>query len=328
MTEADISEATLDTTVATHNTPDCLQARLDSLRLKLQSVAEHMLPVEGEGEALVRRGRLDRLDETLGSIALHHDFDGSESTATDTEPVFVLTPEQSQLIEDNFPVARHVANIFISRTPRHIDTSDLLGAATEGLIEAARNYNGELGIAFVTFAMPRIKGAVIDALRKDDFAPRSARLMKRVIDNTIPGLASRLRRSPTDAELARELSVPTDYISRTRYHTHYGTVVSLEADIDVPSTGDTTLSLADTIKSTREIDPAEMTAVTDERDTLAQAIDCLPDRLRFVVQSYYFEGLTLKQIGDVLGVTESRVSQIHTQACKRLRLIMLSNAVV
>ena len=190
---------------------------------------------------------------------------------------------------------------------------DLLGHAIVGLIEAAEKYEPQRGFKFETFAIPRIRGAVIDALRSLDWAPRSVRKDETDLRKALAEAQAELGRPPTDEEVADRLGLTVGELERKLALVGRCSLLSLDEAL---STGFEVGSLADT--NVFEDDPYVAARKEERARLLGEAIDQLPERERLVVSLYYHESLTLKEIAEVLGVTESRVCQLHTKATLRL----------
>jgi RNA polymerase sigma factor for flagellar operon FliA len=187
------------------------------------------------------------------------------------------------------------------------------------LIDAIEKFDPERAIKFETYAISRIRGAIIDELRAIDWIPRSVRFKAREVERALAELESKLRRPPSDAELAAELGVSLDDLQDILNKINLVSVVALDELLTVGGDKDEKLTLVDTLEDTRAADPVMSFENEEMRHILAQAVNHLPERERLVVTLYYYEGLTLAEIGKVLGVTESRVCQMHTKAVLQLR---------
>jgi RNA polymerase sigma factor for flagellar operon FliA len=226
---------------------------------------------------------------------------------------------REQLILNYSPLVKYVAGRVSANLPQTVDHADLISYGIFGLIDAIEKFQPERGIKFETYAIARIKGAIIDELRAMDWVPRSVRARSRDIERAYVALESRLRRAPTDKEVAAEIGISVQELQDTFAKLSYSSVVSFE-DLWTP-TGDRDERgpVMAAIRDDSAEDPVQMFETEEVRDILAGAIDRLPEREKTVIALYYYEGLTLKEIGQVLGVTESRVSQLHTKAVLRLR---------
>jgi len=174
-------------------------------------------------------------------------------------------------------------------------------------------------IKFETYAIPRIRGAIIDELRSLDWVPRSVRFKAREVEKANAELESRLKRAPTDAEIAGHLGVSLSELHDIVTQISFVTVTALEEVVSAGADRGESLSLLDTLADLAATDPASGVEGTETRAMLAGAINSLSEREKVVITLYYFEGLTLAEIGEVLRVTESRVCQIHTKAVGQLR---------
>jgi RNA polymerase sigma factor FliA len=224
---------------------------------------------------------------------------------------------RDRLILTFAPLVKYVAGRMRSALPSHVDEADLISYGLVGLIGAVERFDPARRVKFETYAVTRIKGAIIDELRALDWVPRSVRARARAIEKTSAALESRLHRAPTDEELADALGMEADEFQHALMQISNGSIVALD-EMWAVSPGGEAVSLMDTLGDARA-DPADQLDVTDLRDTLADAIARLPERERIVVALYYYDNLSLKEIGEILGVTESRISQLHTKAVLRLK---------
>ena len=200
--------------------------------------------------------------------------------------------------------------------PDSVDREDLVSCGIVGLISAVDRFQPHRGVKFETYATTLIWGAVMDELRAQDWAPRSVREKCRRIERTLSVLESRLGRSPEDEEMAEALNMPVDEYHRLLSEASPIALMSLE---ELLAGGDFSLKReSEPLQVLTEQDPEAISQQRELARTLAGAIDALPQRERLVIALYYHEELTLREIGEILGVTESRVCQIHTQAILRL----------
>lgn len=225
--------------------------------------------------------------------------------------------ETRELIERNLPLVHHVLYQIAAHYPRHADRDELAQAATLGLVEAAHRFDPDRGVPFERWASLRIRGAIVDAVRALDFAPRSLRAAARDMEEARTALMNELGRTPTAAETARRLGVPERDIHQLQGRVHRALVLSLDAPCGEDD-GDQ-MSLADGIVETADVDPAEILAARETHSYLRDAVGLLPDRLRTVISGYFLEGRTSADIAAELGVTESRVSQMRSEALALLR---------
>src|SRR5947208_5547684 len=217
------------------------------------------------------------------------------------------------------PLVKFVAGRMSSGLPAHIEESDLISYGLLGLIGAIERFDPDREIKFETFAVARIKGSIIDELRSLDWVPRSVRAKAREIENAHSKLERELGRTPTDDEVANELGMSNDDFQESLLQISNSSVVALDELWAVSDASGDQVSLLDTMKDPSAVDPARELGVSELKDRLAHAISRLPEREKLVVALYYYENLTLREIGEVLGVTESRVSQLHTKAVLRLK---------
>lgn len=225
---------------------------------------------------------------------------------------------RERLILNYSPLVKYVAGRVSSTLPQTVETADLISYGLFGLIDAIEKYDLERGIKFETYAISRIKGAIIDELRSMDWVPRSVRARGKELEAAYIALEMRLRRVPTDAEVAEEMGLGIDEFHDILSKLSYASVVSFE---ELWSTGEREERSdgAASIPDHGAEDPVAMFESEEIKHILAEAIEHLPERERVVITLYYYEGLTLKEIGKVLGVTESRISQLHTKAVVRMR---------
>jgi RNA polymerase sigma factor for flagellar operon FliA len=226
---------------------------------------------------------------------------------------------RDQLILAYSPLVKYVAGRMGSGLPAHIEEGDLISYGLLGLISAIERFEPERNIKFETYAVSRIRGSIIDELRALDWVPRSVRSWARKVEATIARLENELMRAPADDEIAEALGIGVDEFQDILNQISCASIVALDEFWNVQSTSQDRVNLIDTIEDTDAPDPSKAYRVQAIKETLAAAIQRLPERERIVVGLYYYEGLTLKEIGEVLGVTESRVSQLHTKAILRLR---------
>ena len=225
---------------------------------------------------------------------------------------------RDRLILTYAPLVKYVAGRLGSGLPAHVDEGDLVSYGLLGLIGAIERYDPGRDIKFETYAIARIKGAIIDELRALDWVPRSVRSRAREIERAIAELEAKLGpRRPTSRSPRRSGS-PSAELEESLTDISRSSIAALDELWSVSGEGDQ-VSLLDTIEDTTGPRPAEVLDETEMREALADAIARLPEREKLVVTLYYYEELTLREIGEVLGVTESRVSQLHTKAILRLK---------
>ena len=217
------------------------------------------------------------------------------------------------------PLVKYVAGRMASGLPAHVEEADLISYGLLGLISAIERFDPAREIKFETFAVTRIKGSIIDELRSLDWVPRSVRAKAREIEKANAQLEHELQRAPSDQEMAEKLGVTVEDFQETLNRISNSSVVALDELWTVSDASGDQVSLLDTIQDPQALDPAQEMDATEMKDRLADAIARLPEREKLVVALYYYENLTLREIGEVLGVTESRVSQLHTKAVLRLK---------
>jgi len=227
---------------------------------------------------------------------------------------------RDRLILTYAPLVKYVAGKLGSWLPPHVEEGDLISYGLLGLIGAIERFEPDREIKFETYAISRIRGAMIDELRSLDWVPRSVRNRAREIERAMAELENRHKRTPSDEEVASELGITVGEFEESLTQIARSSVVALDELWSGGGAGGESTALIDTIEDPHAADPSRELLQGEMRQALAQAITRLPDRERLVVTLYYYEELTLREIGEVLSVTESRVSQLHTKAILRLRV--------
>lgn len=222
---------------------------------------------------------------------------------------------RDRLILHYSPLVKYVAGRVSAGLPQSVEQADLVSYGIFGLIDAIEKFDPGRGFKFETYAMSRIKGAILDELRSIDWVPRSVRAKGRAVERAFSKLEATLHRSPTEAELAEELGFTDAQLQQVLRQLSLTGIAALDEMLG--DRGEST-TLGDTIADRSE-GPGALLELSEMRSQLAEAIEKMPEREKIVLTLYYFESLTLAQIGEVLGVTESRVSQIHTKAVLQLR---------
>jgi RNA polymerase sigma factor FliA len=225
------------------------------------------------------------------------------------------------------PLVKYVASRTAAGLPPHVEEADLVSYGLVGLVSAIKRFDPSREIKFETYAITRIKGAIIDELRSIDWVPRSVRARAREIERANSKLEHLLHRSPTDEELAAELSLTVPELHESLLAISHSSVAALDELWTVSDSSGDQVSLMDTIEDPSAPDPSRSLDVGDLKDRIAESIAALPEREKLVIALYYYENLTLREIGEVLGVTESRISQLHTKAMLRLRSHMEEPAI-
>ena len=226
---------------------------------------------------------------------------------------------REQLILHYSPLVKYVAGRVSVGLPPNVEQADFVSSGVFGLIDAIEKFDIERSIKFETYAITRIRGAMIDELRALDWIPRSVRQKARNVERAYATLEAQLRRTPSESEVAAEMGIALEELHAVFSQLSLANVVALEELLHVGGEGGDRLSLMDTLEDTAADNPVEVAEDRELRRLLARAINTLPEREKTVVTLYYYEGLTLAEIGNVLGVTESRVSQIHTKSVLQLR---------
>lgn len=226
---------------------------------------------------------------------------------------------RDRLILTYAPLVKYVAGRLGSGLPAHVDEGDLVSYGLLGLIGAIERFDPERDIKFETYAIARIKGSIIDELRSMDWVPRSIRSRAREIENAIAQLERKLMRAPTDEEIAAKLGISEEDFQESLLDISRSSIAALDELWTSSSSGGDPVALIDTLEDPQAVEPQRAMAHTEVREALGEAIARLPEREKLVITLYYYEELTLREIGEVLGVTESRVSQLHTKAILRLK---------
>jgi RNA polymerase sigma factor FliA len=226
---------------------------------------------------------------------------------------------REQLILNYSPLVKYVAGRLSINLPNTVETADLISYGIFGLIDAIDRFDLERAIKFETYAISRIRGAIIDELRAIDWIPRSVRYKAREVEKAYAALEGKLHRTPSEAEVADEMGISLADLHQVFSRVSFVNVVALDELLNVGGEKGDKLSLVDTLEDNRAEDPVAAFESEETKYLLAKAINHLPEREKIVVTLYYYEGLTLAEIGQVLGVTESRICQMHTKAVLQLR---------
>ncbi|MFN2613190.1 MAG: RNA polymerase sigma factor WhiG [Actinomycetota bacterium] len=225
---------------------------------------------------------------------------------------------RESLIIHYSPLVKYVAGRVAVGLPQNIEQADLVSYGIFGLIDAIEKFDLGREIKFETYAISRIRGAIIDELRAIDWIPRSVRSKARQVEGAISKLENQLHRPPTDGELSEALGLSVDELQGTLNQINLVSVVALD-ELLTPGDKGERMALVETLEDMDSPDPVSTFESEETRKMLAQTVQYLPERERLVITLYYYEGLTLAEIGHVLGVTESRVCQMHTKAVLELR---------
>ena len=226
---------------------------------------------------------------------------------------------RERLILHYSPLVKYVAGRVGVGLPPNIEQADLVSYGIFGLIDAIEKFDLARAIKFETYAISRIKGAIIDELRAIDWIPRSVRYKAREVEKAYSALESQLHRTPTEPEVAAEMGITLEELHHIFNQVSFVNVVALDELLNVGGERGDKLSLVDTLEDPKAEDPVMAFETEETKYLLAKSINTLPEREKIVVTLYYYEGLTLAEIGQVLGVTESRICQMHTKAVLQLR---------
>jgi RNA polymerase sigma factor FliA len=233
-------------------------------------------------------------------------------------PVEMLNSDQERLLLEHLPIVRFLARRIHERLPQHVDIEDLVSAGVVGLMDAFAKFDPRKKVQFRSYAQFRIRGAILDSLRTLDWSPRDLRRKGRAAEEAVRILTARFGRSPCETEVAAEMSLDLE-----EYQSLLGDLKGLEiGTLHVEHNEDSGEEEMAYIPGRPEEDPLFCCLRGELQEKLTGAIDRLPERERLVMTLYYFEELTMREIGLALGVVESRVSQIHTSAVLHLRVAL------
>lgn len=224
---------------------------------------------------------------------------------------------RDRLVTHHLQVVKFAAARIAGRLPSHLRLEDLYSAGLLGFLSAVEDYDPERGVEFGAYALPRIRGAIFDELRRMDCVPRRVRRKIKDAERAIDRLTQQLKRHPRDDEIAQELGVSVEV-----YHALLGEGVTLFSLDAAPATNEYAAAPREALEDTQSPNPLLSVAVKERREILSRLIERLPEKEQQVLALYYVEELTMSEVGRVLGVTESRVSQIHSSAILRVRASM------
>jgi RNA polymerase sigma factor for flagellar operon FliA len=256
------------------------------------------------------------------ALPVAEQYDGDDGAIFQLWCVFRASRDQvvrERLILHYAPLVKYVAGRIGAGLPPNVEQSDLVSYGVFGLIDAVEKFDPDRAIKFESYAMTRIRGAILDGLRASDWIPRSLRHKARDVQNAYAALQSRLHRTPTESEVAAELGITEAQLHAIFRQLSFVNVIALDEFLTPCRDGGAALSLGETLADIHAEDPVAAAEALEVRRLLASAIAGLPPRERTVVTLYYYEHLKLAEIGRVLGVTESRVCQLHTKAVLQLR---------
>lgn len=226
---------------------------------------------------------------------------------------------REELILRYAPLVKYVAGRVAIGLPSTVEFDDLISYGIFGLIDAVEKYDPNRGVKFETYALARIRGAIIDGLRSADWVPRSVRQKARELEEVAQKIETELGRPASDEELSAALHLSTEEYYQMLNEVACTALTSLDELWKTDGNLEENIRIIETVRDTSSADPLAAVELQELKHTLSEAIDRLPERERLVIALYYYEGLTLKEIGKVLDVTEARVSQIHSKAILRLR---------
>jgi RNA polymerase sigma factor for flagellar operon FliA len=280
----------------------------------------------------------DDTDADEGDDAFEVDLDAIDLTPTEEEKAAAAAETQERLralweefkatgdsaLRDKLilhysPLVKYVAGRVGVGLPPNIEQADLVSYGIFGLIDAIEKFDLDRAIKFETYAINRIRGAIIDELRSIDWIPRSVRFKAREVEKAYQTLEAQLQRTPTEAEVAKEMGIKLDELHAIFSQVSFVNVVALDELLHAGGERGDKMTLGDTLEDPKAPDPINLFEGEETKFILAKAINQLPEREKIVVTLYYYEGLTLAEIGQVLGVTESRICQMHTKAVLQLR---------
>jgi len=225
---------------------------------------------------------------------------------------------RQELVQKYAKIVKYVAGRMAIGLPHYVEFSDLMSAGLLGLIQAIDNFDYQRGIKFETYAIPRIRGAILDELRSQDWFPRSLRRKAKQLEEAFATLETRLGRPATNQEVADALQIDVGELDGILGEVAVATIMSLDADTSGEESEQSN-TLGDHLADPRAEDIERTLAAQEMRELIARRLAELPDKEQLVLVLYYYEELTLKEIGEILDVTESRVCQIHTKAIMRLK---------
>jgi len=221
------------------------------------------------------------------------------------------------------PLVKYVAGKIAIGMPQNVDYDDLVGYGVFGLLDAIDKFDPDRDIKFKTYAVTRIRGAIYDELRSIDWVPRSVRQKAKELERTIGSLENRLGRAATDEEIANELGINLKEFHSLILKLSGASILSL-SDIWYVGEESDKVAVMETVESPRSLNPDTIVEREEIKNIIVNAIRELPDKEKKVLILYYYEDLTLKEIGEVLQVTESRISQLHTKAIMRLKAKLMN----
>jgi RNA polymerase sigma factor for flagellar operon FliA len=277
------------------------------------SIPVQVLQGSSKGK-LFGKGQASLDDAGLARAAVFAPFTGNDLETTATTEGNSAT-ERDLLLMEHLPTVRYLARRIHERLPQHVELDDLVSAGVVGLIDAFSKFDHTKKVQFKSYAQFRIRGAILDSLRTLDWSPRELRRKGRAVEEAIRSVTHRVGRAPSEQEIAREME-----LTLAEYQLLLGDLKGLEiGSLHIERSEDSGDEELAYIPGSPEDDPLFRCLKGEMKQRLADAIDELPEKERMVLTLYYYEELTMKEIGLTLGVVESRVSQIHSSAVLRLR---------
>ena len=265
-------------------------------------------------------GLMDGVLTELPAVSGYGSGQGARGSAGGTGLDAMPASEREALLMEHLPTVRFLARRIHERLPQHVELDDLVSAGVVGLIDAFSKFDHGKKVQFKSYAQFRIRGAILDSLRTLDWSPRELRRKGRAVEEAIRASTQRLGRAPTEPEIADEMK-----LSLTDFQTLLGDLKGLEiGSLHMERTEDSGDEELSYVPGAPEDDPLFRCLKGEMKQRLADAIGDLPEKERMVLTLYYYEELTMKEIGLTLGVVESRVSQIHSAAVVRLRSALAS----
>jgi RNA polymerase sigma factor for flagellar operon FliA len=263
---------------------------------------------------LFGKGQVSLADAGLARAAVFAPFTGNDLETTSTNEGASAT-ERDLLLMEHLPTVRYLARRIHERLPQHVELDDLVSAGVVGLIDAFSKFDHTKKVQFKSYAQFRIRGAILDSLRTLDWSPRDLRRKGRAVEEAIRSVTHRVGRAPSEQEIAKEMA-----LTLAEYQLLLGDLKGLEiGSLHMERSEDSGDEELAYIPGSPEDDPLFRCLKGEMKQRLTDAIDDLPEKERMVLTLYYYEELTMKEIGLTLGVVESRVSQIHSSAVLRLR---------
>ncbi|MBF0450861.1 MAG: FliA/WhiG family RNA polymerase sigma factor [Candidatus Magnetomorum sp.] len=235
---------------------------------------------------------------------------------------FYSEAAREQMVREYAPLVKYIASRISMRVPPNVSLDDLISCGTMGLLDAISKFDPDKNVKFKTYAEVRIRGSILDGLRNLDWIPRSVRKKIQDMEKCIQKVERSLGRTPEDEEIAAELELPIDEYYILLHQARSVDLLSLDETIRDQGFSETKESYVSFIPS--EITPQDETLVAETKQVVSEGIKKLSKKEQKVIALYYHEGLTLKEIGSVLGLTESRISQIHTQCIIKLKVKLKS----